>query len=293
MNFGKEYSDYFEIVGKKGVSIRLGPMHLTIIVERKGIPLIGEARRGAKIAVELLECAARHKSILKKNAFEILHSDCLPKVVSEAVEACRLMPDKTLTPTAAIAGAIADVVADAIVEAGASKVIVDNGGDIAIRLHEGESVKVGIAPIKYVCTHIIEVTADSGIGGIATSGLGGVGFTKGIATAATALAKKASIADASSTAVGNATFIRGVRAFRCRAKLLDPDSDISDQEVTLRVGEVSKLSAVRAIENGLKVADKLMKNGILKGAIIFVDKYVGMVPKNIASKCIPFYKEVQ
>jgi ApbE superfamily uncharacterized protein (UPF0280 family) len=284
LNFGKKYPDYLEIVGKRGVVIRLGPMHLTIIAERRGAPLINEARRAAQVAVRLLEIVARHKSVLKKTISEIPRSNSLPKVVEEAIDACQLTHDKTLTPMAAVAGSIADVVADTLMEAGATKIVVNNGGDIAIRLEGDEYVKVGVAPTAGVYTHVIEVSADSGIGGIATSGLGGMGFTKGIASAATTLAKKASLADASSTVVGNATFSEGVKVIRCPAKLLDPDSDIADQEVTVKVGKISALSAIRAVKNGLKAANGLIEAGVLKGAVIFVDKYVGMTPKNLPVK---------
>jgi hypothetical protein len=259
-------------------------MHLTIIAERNGVPLIDEAKRGARIAVRLLENVARRKRILKKGVFEITFENRFPGVIRESIEACRLTCDETLTPTAAIAGAIADVVADAVREMGATKVVVDNGGDIAIRLEGCESVKVGIAPRTNVCTHVVEVTAGNGIGGIATSGLGGVGFTKGVASAATTIAERASLADASSTVIGNSTFCEGIEVIHCPANVLDPDSDMGNQAVTLKVGKISKSSAICAIKNGLKTAKRLMKTGMIKGAIVFVGEEVGMVPPGVARR---------
>jgi len=284
LNFARKYNDYLEIVGKRGVIIRLGPMHLTIIAERNGVPLIDEARKGARIAVRLLEDVAKHKRILKKNVFEITSENRFPRVIRESIKACRLTCDESLTPMAAIPGAIADIVADAIREMGATKVVVDNGGDIAIRLEGCESVKVGIAPRAKICTHVIEATTSNGIGGIATSGLGGMGFTKGVASAATTIAEKASLADASSTVIGNSTFCEEIEVIKCPANVLDPDSDIGNQAVTLKVGKISKLSAIRAISNGLKVARRLMNTGMIKGAVVFVGEKVGMVPSGIARR---------
>jgi hypothetical protein len=43
----------------------------------------------------------------------------------------------------AVASSVAGMVADEIFAAGAAKVIINNGGDIAIRLGAGEVVKVG------------------------------------------------------------------------------------------------------------------------------------------------------
>jgi ApbE superfamily uncharacterized protein (UPF0280 family) len=287
---GKKYSDYSEVVGRRGVAIRLGPMRMTIIAERRGTPLINEAKRGAHIAVKLLEIAARYKNLLAKNVLQIQHVNSLPKVVKECISACRLVQDRTLTPMAAIAGSIADIVADVMVEAGATKVVVDNGGEIAIRLEEGEYVRVGIVPTTAgICTHVIEVTADSGIGGIATSGFGGRGFTKGIASAATTLAKRASLADAAATVVGNATFSKGVKAICGPARLLDPASDIREHQVVLKVSEIPRSSAIGAIKNGLKAAKKLIEAGVLKGSIIVVNEYSGMIPEDLPIRPVTKY----
>jgi ApbE superfamily uncharacterized protein (UPF0280 family) len=95
------------------------------------------------------------------------------------------------------------VVADFIFSKGGTKVIVDNGGDIAIRLRKGEVVKVGVKTEidAKQPAYLISVDSTMGIGGIATSGLGGRSFTKGIASAATVLSETASFRVENSSAL--------------------------------------------------------------------------------------------
>lgn len=258
-------------------------MHLTILAEKDGTPLIEEAKKGARIAVKLLETAAKYKGILKKRVSEITCIDDLPKVIKEAIMACKLIEDEsseTLTPLAAISGSISDIVADALWEkTDATRVIVDNGGDIAIRLESGHAVNIGIAAQGNINCKVV-ITHRSGVGGVATSGLGGMGFTKGIASAATVFATSASIADAASTVVGNSTFFEGVKAIRCPACAVDPDSDLGNQLITLKVNHLSEEESLKAIGNGLSMVKKLMKTEKLKGAIIIVGNNIGKIIPN-------------
>ena len=60
------------------------------------------------------------------------------------IRACKKMEARDLTPLAAVAGASSDVVADFLIAKGGTKIIVDNGGDIAIRLKGDEQARVGI-----------------------------------------------------------------------------------------------------------------------------------------------------
>ena len=109
---------------------------------------------------------------------------------------------------AAVAGTIADATADFLAESGLTRVIVNNGGDVAVRLAEGEKVSVGIRPDvnRPRVSHRLLLAPEMDIGGVCTSGLGGRSFTRGIASAATVFANRAAIADAAATAVANATF---------------------------------------------------------------------------------------
>jgi ApbE superfamily uncharacterized protein (UPF0280 family) len=163
-------------------------------------------------------------------------------------------------------------VADYLFDRGATKVIVDNGGDIALRLREGETARVGLKTAIDAgnLAYVIPIDAEMGVGGLATSGLGGRSFTKGIASAATVLAENASLADAAATVLGNFTNVEDPRIVRALAETLYPETDIAGEWVTLRVGALSPERTEEALQNGLKKARALVERCLIKGALIAV-----------------------
>jgi len=109
-------------------------------------------------------------------------------------------------PFAAVAGAISQVVADAIRRAGAQNVVVDNGGDIAIIGRRDFRVGVfagdGFGRIGF---HITAGELPLGI--CTSSGTVGHSLSLGMADAVVAVASEASVADAAATSIGNS--VRG------------------------------------------------------------------------------------
>ena len=85
---------------------------------------------------------------------------------------------------------------------------------------------------------MLRITANDGVGGIATSGLGGRSFTKGIATAVTVAAPRAAMADACATAVANAVYTPHPTIKLEFAKNIDPDSDIGEHQVVCGVDDL-------------------------------------------------------
>jgi ApbE superfamily uncharacterized protein (UPF0280 family) len=113
-----------------------------------------------------------------------------------------------------------------------------------------------------------------GIGGVATSGLGGRSFTKGIASAATVLSKNASFADAAATVVGNFTNVEDRSIQRALAERIYPDTDISGEWVTIEVGQLSDEKIGEALRNGLSKASSISQKGLMKGALLAVKDQV-------------------
>jgi len=257
---------------------------MLIIAESRGQPLTEIALEGANIAIAALTEVAQARHIVSCPACNLDPSRDYPVVVKRMIAACQLTKDKSLTPMAAVAGSISDIVADVVVEKGGTKVVVDNCGGIAIRLKGAETAMVGVSPrVGYIgYTHTIRVTANSGIGGLATSGFGGRGFTKGIASAAIAISSTGALADACSTMLGNAVNYEGAPVIKKFAEELDPSTDIAGQRVTFEVMKLSRKNKVKAVNNGLKKANELINIEALVGAVIFVDDEVGMIPANIA-----------
>lgn len=265
------------------VIVDYGPMYLKIRAESAGQPAHEAAVQGAQAAITALEEVARGEE-----QGSILASD-YPPVLWRMISAVRAVGDPTLTPLAAVAGAIADVAAEASVRQGANKVVVDNGGDIAIRIQGSESVTVGIVTDLGLdsCSYRVRIDASSGIKGVATSGLGGRGFTKGIASAAVAFCSSGALADACATYLGNAATIEHPAIERCLAERIDPNTDIRGHRVTVEVGQLPEEACRQALTNCVSEVDRLIGKGILLGALIAVRGLLAVRGKTIERCCWP------
>ncbi len=254
------------------VLLDYGPMNMVIRVCDGEIPRVDWAEEGARLAMRLLEDQAKFLTLIKKKAHTLEIQNEYPDVIRRMIDATRKMGETDLTPLAAVAGAGSDLVADFLFERGATKVIVDNGGDIALRLRKGETARVGLKTDINAenPAYVISIDWEMGVGGVATSGLGGRSFTKGIASAATILAEDASLADAAATVVGNCTHVEDPGIERSRAEAIYPDTDIAGEWVTTRVGTLRAVKVEEALQNGLNKARALCARGLIRGALIAV-----------------------
>ena len=125
------------------------------------------------------------------------------------------------------------------------------------------------------------VDGGSGVGGVATSGLGGMGLTKGFASAAVALAPTGALADACSTILGNATTASGAPVEWRLAEEVDPLTDLRGQPVTYRVGSLPERVKIEAVRNGVRKVWELRRKGLLHGGIIVVGEFYALSPENI------------
>jgi len=252
------------------IIVDYGPMRMFISVSENGKPLIQLAEEGARFAMQVLEDLAKFLPVIKKRSLELETEKIFPEVVRRMIEATKMMEESDLTPLAAVAGTSSDVVADFIFSRGGTKIIVDNGGDIAIRLREGEVARVGVKTeieAKHPA-YLISIDSTMGIGGVATSGLGGRSFTKGIASAATVLSETASHSDAAATVIGNFTNVEDPNITRSLAEKIYPDTDIAGERVTIRAGKLSKEKIEEALNKGLSKTYSLCQRGLIKGALI-------------------------
>ena len=259
-------------VDDRTVLVDYGPMHMYIQATDRGRPRLDLAVEGGRMAAGVLEDQARFLSLLKKKAGEIEVKADLPAVVRSMIEAAQKMEAADLTPMAAVAGAASDAVADYCIEKGGTKIIVDNGGDVALRLKGDETARVGIkAEIDAERpAYVLNIPAGAGIGGVATSGLGGRSFTKGIASAVTVLAETAAIADAAASVIANATYVEDPAVERYLPETVYPETDIRGEWVTGAVGELSGAIIDQALRQGLAAADRLCDKGRIIAAFIAV-----------------------
>jgi len=177
-----------------------------------------------------------------------------------------------ITPMAAVAGAVAEEILGAMLaEAPLARAYVNNGGDIALHLAQGERFTVGLLdrPDRYGVMQTMHIDAGDPARGVATSGRHGRSFSLGIADAVTVLARTASKADAAATVIANAVDLPGHPAIRrCRADSLQPDSDLGSRPVTRDVGELSDAETADALEAGARCARELLGAGLIEGAAL-------------------------
>jgi ApbE superfamily uncharacterized protein (UPF0280 family) len=170
-----------------------------------------------------------------------------------------------ITPMAAVAGAVADEMLQAML-AGRTldKAYVNDGGDIAIHLSPGHSLRAGI--FAQALDGAVMLTHDRPVRGIATSGRGGRSFSLGIADSATVLARTAAAADAAATLIANAVNIDHPAIERRQARELDPDSDLGDLLVTVSVSELPQAAVDEALDRGLEEARRLRRLSLIDSA---------------------------
>ena len=179
--------------------------------------------------------------------------------------------DVFITPMAAVAGSVADEVLAALVyERDLAKAYVNNGGDIAVHLSSGESLRAAIvanvdAP---ALEGGVELRADSPVRGLATSGWRGRSFSLGIADSVTMLARTAAMADAAATIVANAVDADHPAIERQQASAIDDDTDLGSLLVTTKVGRLPPELAATALDTGLAKAQELRAHGLIEGAAL-------------------------
>jgi ApbE superfamily uncharacterized protein (UPF0280 family) len=243
-----------------------GPIDL--IIEAFGA--LAEVERAYGQAIErfgdILPTLVRELPILRRpvgDAYPLLHGPVARRMI-EAVWPHRAI---YITPMAAVAGAVADEILQALVrDRTLDKAYVNDGGDIAIHLTPGHELRAGI--FASALDGVARLACDSPVRGIATSGRGGRSFSLGIADSASVLAASAAAADAAATLIANAVNIDHPSVERRPARELDPDSDLLDLPVTVAVGPLPDDVIAEALDRGAAEARRLRLCGLIQGAAL-------------------------
>ena len=250
---------------------------------------------GAPVEVEAAYRAAsmRFETVLNELCSELplLRQPCLPEsewptgsvarrmMAAVMPYACRYF----ITPMAAVAGAVAEEILDAMIsQARLSRAYVNDGGDIALHFSPGEKFVIGMVerPDRPSLFGTTTLHADGPVHGIATSGWRGRSFSLGIADAVTVLADRAAAADAAATIIANAVDLPGHPAIlRVPACELAPDSDLGSRLVTQAVGDLTATEIHEALAAGVSSAERLLKVGLIRAAALHLQggtRVVGM-----------------
>lgn len=196
------------------------------------------------------------------------------RVARRMWQACRPFRDRFITPMAAVAGAVAQELISFYECEGIARAWVNNGGDIALYLASGQSVRVGLfsdlarLDVQQLREGItvdgrFEVGESTPVRGIATSGWRGRSYSLGIADSVTVLAATAAQADAAATVIANAVNLDDARIVRRPANSLKDDSDLGDMAVTVEVPVLPADAVRRALATGLAQARQLQLRGLI------------------------------
>jgi len=187
-------------------------------------------------------------------------------------------PHMFITPMAAVAGAVADVIVQAFArQPGIRRAYVNNGGDIALHISGDARYRVGLYADLSRTTFpmaaedldgTFAIHADANIRGIATSGWRGRSFSLGIADSVTVLAASGAQADAAATVIANQVNADHPAIERTPARLLKDDSDLADAAVTTQVGKLPDAIIEQALERGQRQANALLSAGLIAGAVL-------------------------
>ncbi len=207
--------------------------------------------------------------------------DCpLEGVVARRMwRACFPYRDRHVTPMAAVAGSVAQELVAAYDRDGVTRAIVNNGGDIALHLAPGASVRVGLC--ADLARHVpragratlapdadFDVRADMPVRGVATSGWRGRSLSLGIADSVTVLAATAAEADAAATMIANEVDVADARIVRRPANDVRDDSDLGELPVTVDVPPLEDALVREAIASGLARAREIERAGLLVSVLI-------------------------
>ncbi len=249
-----------------------GPIDL--IIEGFGAPAaVGETYRAAtrRFATILDELCAELPALRAPLGAETSPPQgVVARRMHEAVTP--FVSDRFITPMAAVAGAVAEEVLEAMVRAAPlARAYVNNGGDIALHLAPGERFQVAMVdrPDRPSLFATATLRWEEPVRGIATSGWRGRSFSLGIADAVTVLADTAAFADAAATMIANEVDLpRHPGILRAPAREVQPDTDLGHRLVTRSGPPLAPEEIEGALAAGLTHARMLRRRGLIRAAAL-------------------------
>lgn len=182
-----------------------------IVVKESDVTIISEEDRFIQIAIDTLINGRKEiESFIKKHpefssSFTPLVFHDVPEIINKMLMAAEIA---NVGPMAAVAGALADCMADNMSKMGAKISVVEDGGEISIRSDENIYIALySLTTILKANIGFLYQGQSRPIGVGTSSGTFGHAFSYGQADTVTIFADNAAIADAVATRVGNS--VRG------------------------------------------------------------------------------------
>lgn len=247
-----------------------GPIDL--VIEAWGKPAeVASAYRQARARFEnILEVLVEELAALRTPLADA-HPLLRGPVARRMLAACWPYRAIYITPMAAVAGAVADEILQAMLKGRSlDRAYVNNGGDIALHLAEGAELTLGVVNDAHnpAIDATVTLAASMPVRGLATSGWRGRSQSLGIADAVTVFAAVAAAADAAATMVANAVNVGHAAITRMPASALRADSDLGELPVTVAVGALPASARAEALASGCARANALQRQGLIFAAYL-------------------------
>lgn len=201
--------------------------------------------------------------------------------------ACEPFAPTFITPMAAVAGSVAQELIAFYRRPGIARAWLNNGGDIALHLAPGARVRSGIVgDLKsYVFNSeqsgqlagLFDISSETPVRGIATSGWRGRSLSLGIVDSVTVLAATAAQADAAATIIANAVSAEHPAIVRQPASQCRDDSDLGERLVTVDVPRLPPNVVQAALDAGAATAHELQRRGLIWAALMVCQEQVRRV----------------
>jgi len=214
-------------------------------------------------------------------------SGCIAQKMFAAVKGS----DVFVTPMAAVAGAVAEEILEVMLAEAKAKdcridhvrrMYVNNGGDIAFWLKDGESFSIGVVenPEMPKLNTIVSLFSEGPVRGLATSGWRGRSQSLGIADAVTVLAKSAVAADVAATLIANDVNIDYPGIVKRPACEIKDEIDLGMIPVTVHVPQLPEKEASNALKQGAQTARHFIRSGKIEAAYLSLQQHT-LVIENI------------
>ncbi len=252
--------------------IEVGPATLVLAGEKGGEVFAFERGEVEACLGRILNGIREALPVLRQKAYRIRKTDYLPEPAKRMIMAVKAVDEETLTPMAAVAGAVADLVKEYLSSSGEMDLLsVNNGGDISICNRSGRTMTIGIgdAGSGMPTPYVLKVEGPGSFG-VATSGFGGRSFTLGLADIVSVTADSAALADAAATLIANRTTVEAAGVVRRRAREVDPLTDIPDELVTVDRGCLDTEAVMAAVAKGREEAARLKSAGVIREAVVIL-----------------------
>lgn len=204
-------------------------------------------------------------------------------------QACQPLADGLfITPMAAVAGSVAQYMLEPFRVSGIDRAWANNGGDIALHLTAGTSLRLGLfsdlqrSPLVTGSARWPDldgqgrITAHSGIAGVATSGWAGRSHSMGIADSVTVLAATASVADAAATLIANAVNVDDDLIVRQPASAVSDHTDLGERLITVHVPRLPDHQVAAALHRGQARAQAWVDAGLLESVVLMCQGQVAL-----------------